>query len=382
MTDIAREHMREHGAPPEVVVSAPGVVTIMGADTEFSDGIAVGMATAQRMQVAVSRRTDNSLRFYSVLRNERKKTTIAGLRFRREDRWANHLKGVMIELARVGCPLKGTSVTIEGNVPQGIGLGCSTALGLAIALAVQELRSFELSVSQLIRCAHNAEVEFLGRPAGLLAFFVSYYAKPDTVVYIDARTLDYSHIPVRLNGARFHVTDVQIPVFPEDVEVVDRVQEMTDCVKALGNGKAGCALRDFSTDDLNEAMGTYSEVIRRHCMHIVAEIERVRETAAALRRRDPVQLGRLLLRSHSSLRDLYEASYPELDWLVKRSGETEGIYGAKMVGSTHSCCSLVLLDQAAHSAYTQRLEEYERIFGLTPDTFRCIPSAGVRVHRA
>ncbi len=380
MTDIAAAHTREHGSPPEVVVSAPGVVTIMGADTEFSDGMALGMATEQRMQVAVSSRSDNSLRFYSVQSNERKKTTIAGIRYRREDRWANHLKGVLLELARVGCPLKGTSITVDGSVPRGIGLACSTAVGIAAALALKELRGFELSAPQLIRCSRNAELEFLGKPTGLLEFFASYYAKPGHVVYIDARTLEYSHIPVHLNGARFHVTDLQIPVFPEDVEIIDRAQEMHDCVRALGNGKTGCALRDFSTEDLNEAMGSYSEVVRRHCMHIVTEIKRVRETASALRRRDAAHLGKLLLRSHHSLRDLYEASYPELDWLVKRSDETEGIYGAKMVGSPQSFSSLVLLDEAGERAYAQRLEEYERIFGLTPDTFACVPSAGVMVH--
>ena len=380
MTDIATAHEREHGVPPDVVVSAPGVVTLMGADTEFSDGLALGMATERRMQVAVSARPDNSLRFFSVSRNERKKTTIAGLRFRREDRWANHLKGVLIALARVGCPLRGTSITVDGNVPAGIGLGCSTAVGLAAAVAIQKLREFDLSVLQLVRAARNAEVEFLGNPNGLLDFFVSYHAAPNSVVYIDARTLEYTQIPLQLNGARFHITDVQIPVFPEDVEVLDRAQEMSDCVQALGNGKAGCALRDFSVDDLNEAMGSYAESVRRHCLHIVAEIKRVRESAHALRRQDPERLGKLMLRSHGSLRDLYEASYPELDWLVKRSGETEGVFGAKMLGNPQSFSSLVLLDEGAETAYTRRLEEYERIFGLTPDTFSCTPSQGVLIH--
>ena len=42
--------------------------------------------------------------------------------------------------------------------------------------------------------------------------------------------------------------------------------------------------------------------------------------------------GKLMNRSHESLRDQYEVSCPELDWLVKRAWETEGVYGSRMAG--------------------------------------------------
>ena len=62
------------------------------------------------------------------------------------------------------------------------------------------------------------------------------------------------------------------------------------------------------------------------------ENQRVLEAEDALRKKDLVGFGKLMNRSHESLRDLYEVSCPELDWLVKRAWETEGVYGSRLTG--------------------------------------------------
>src|SRR5262249_15974303 len=65
---------------------------------------------------------------------------------------------------------------------------------------------------------------------------------------------------------------------------------------------------------------------------VVTENERVRPCAAALAAGRLEEVGRLMNRSHGSLRDDYRVSCMELDVVVEAAREVEGVFGARMTG--------------------------------------------------
>jgi galactokinase len=65
--------------------------------------------------------------------------------------------------------------------------------------------------------------------------------------------------------------------------------------------------------------------------HVFEENARVDAAVDALARGDLPELGRLLERSHASLRDLYEVSVPEVNATVARALDA-GAAGARMMG--------------------------------------------------
>jgi galactokinase len=71
-------------------------------------------------------------------------------------------------------------------------------------------------------------------------------------------------------------------------------------------------------------------------------------------------------RSHEGLRDLYEVSCPEVDWLVKRALEIDGTLCSRMTGKGFGGCTITFIKRGAIEEYKKRLEEYERIFGFRP----------------
>jgi galactokinase len=89
--------------------------------------------------------------------------------------------------------------------------------------------------------------------------------------------------------------------------------------------------------------------------------------------------GKVLNRSHESLRDNFEVSCPELDWLVKRAWELPGVYGSRLTGPGFGGCTITVLSTDHHDMYMERLEEYERIFGFAAETIECVPGAGAAV---
>jgi len=126
-------------------------------------------------------------------------------------------------------------------------------------------------------------------------------------------------------------------------------------------------------------MGTIPESTRKKCLHVVEENQRVLEAEEALRKKDLVTFGKLMNRSHESLRDLYEVSCPELDWLVKRAWETEGVYGSRLTGAGFGGCTVTLIEEDAIPLYREHIVAYERIFGFRPEIYVSKPSGGARI---
>ena len=143
--------MSEYNESPGAVVAVPGVVTLMGEYSDLCDGYTLSGALGQTVEIAVSKRRDNSLRFFSADFDERKRTTIPNLKFRREDRWANYIKGVLHEIFRRNYVFKGLNITVKGSIPQKVGLKSSTALCTAAALSVKKLHDFDIDDTQLIQ---------------------------------------------------------------------------------------------------------------------------------------------------------------------------------------------------------------------------------------
>lgn len=378
MVDIHSIHEREYGVSPAAVAAAPGVVNIVGAHTESHEGFVLAMAIDRHMHVAVSAREDTVLHFYAADYDERRKTTISNLKFRREDRWANYPKGIVSALLSMGARIRGLSVSVAGDIPASVGLGASSAISIATAVAIRAALDLPLKDNQLIECVRRAESNFVGVERGIANYLAAWYSRCDTATLIDARTLSLTHIPLDLGSAQFAITNAKIPSMCSKRDYRDRAEDVRVSLEVLKRRRFGVAIRDFTIQDLNEALPYVSETARRRCLHVLRENESVHQACDALRSRDPAALGKTMIRSHESLRDLYEVSCPEIDWLVKRSAEIDGVYGARLVGSGSCGAVLTLLDETAHDRYSKRLEDYERIFGFEPETFLCRPLVGVR----
>jgi len=377
MVELRQFHKKEYGQEPEIIASAPGVLNLMGEHTDYNEGFVMQMALEQRAYVAISKRTDNSLRFFAANFGERKRTTIPNLKYKREDRWANYSKGALQGFLERGLNFKGLDITIYSDIPIKIGLGSSAAICVATAAALNDLLGFGLKKLDIVQISADAEKEFIGLKRTITDPFVSCLAKPGTVLFLDIQSLDYYYIPLELKGYRILLTNSNVPSIAEEEDLVEFWEECRQCVELLNQRRPGNSLRDYDLKDMNGGLGILPEASRRFCTHVVGENIRTVEAREALETGDLVAFGKLMNRSHESLRDNYEVSCPEIDWLVKRAWEVEGILGARMTGSGFGGCTVTLINDAAKEAYQVRLDEYEHIFGFTPTTDYCNAGSGV-----
>jgi galactokinase len=105
--------------------------------------------------------------------------------------------------------------------------------------------------------------------------------------------------------------------------------------------------------------------------HVVSENERVLAAASALAAGELAEVGRLMHESHVSLRDDYEVSTPELDFLVE-SLESAGALGARLTGAGFGGCVVAAVHvQDAGSVAGAATARYRAETGLEPTVFLC-----------
>jgi len=382
MLDIGQIHRKEYElekdrSTPVAIGEAPGRIHFLGELTpnpkpdssisqeyELESGLFLSAAIDRFIHVAVSQRKDNSFRFYAADLGERKRSTLVNLKYKREDRWANYLKPAIFLFTELGYPMKGLNFSFCGDIPQHIGLASSTAIEVAAATALKSLLRVQISEMDLALKLKKAHFSIFGNSIPLVDYQTGLFARKDNFLIIDSFENEIKLIKSPFARFRFLLVDSRVPRMGVENEFVSRRHDILKGFELLSKKREGAGFKDFASNDLLEVLGDFPEQIRRRSMHIVEEIRRVNDAGDALERSDLASLAKIIYHSHESLRDLYEISCPEVDWLVKRAQEIEGAAGSRMTGLSFGGCTYTIIRRELVEEYKKRLEEYERIFGF------------------
>jgi galactokinase len=140
------------------------------------------------------------------------------------------------------------------------------------------------------------------------------------------------------------------------------------------------ALRDVTQDQLEAHRRTMPDLMYRRCRHIVTENARVLAAERALLSGDFAACGQAMNASHASMRDDFEITCPEIDFLADLAQSTEGVYGSRMTGGGFGGCTVSLVEAAAVDRVSKRLVETYRLgIGREAEVFACSPSDGARL---
>src|SRR5258706_1890703 len=127
-------------------------------------------------------------------------------------------------------------------------------------------------------------------------------------------------------------------------------------------------------------MGKLEDVILRRCRHVVGENARCTEAAAELDQRHYERAGELMVQSHNSLRDDYEVSCAELDFLATEAMKVKGVYGARMTGGGFGGCIVALCQPRSVEMLADNLARaYKKKFNIDPGIFATTATAGASI---
>ena len=285
-------------------------------------------------------------------------------------RAASILRGAASSPARYGCSRRagasfpGADLGISSSVPAGSGLSSSSALAVALTLALADLGGLPLESLDAAHLALAAEVEATGVPGGLMDQLAALFGRAGHALLIDCRTNSIQPVPIARDVAVV-VVHCGLPRTLADSAYASAAGRVRSG-RARGSGSTPCA-----TPPSNRSPTTRAR-------HVVTENARVLETAAALESGDLAALGPLLSESHASLRDDYEVSTPELDLLV-RILEESGAAGARLTGAGFGGCVVALARRSdADDVLARSITRYGAETGLVATGFLATAVDGAR----
>ncbi|MGE5554344.1 MAG: galactokinase [Betaproteobacteria bacterium] len=334
-------------------VRAPGRVNLIGEHTDYNDGFVLPAAIDRDVLIAVRRRRDRRIRAYSLDYQEAVEFELDAIERDPKSAWSNYLRGTFKSLMKSGAPVAGMDLLVTGGVPQGAGLSSSAALEAAAALAAQAAGGFQWEKLELALACQAAENRFVGVNCGIMDQFASLLGKAGHALFIDCRTLQWETVPMPQEYCLV-ICDTGVRRGLRDSAYNRRRAECEEAVRVLRQYLPGvAALRDVSPESLSEFEGQLSEGVAQRAWHVVSENARVWRSVAALRAGQVAEFGRLMVESHTSLRDLFAVSCPELDTFVEIALELPGVAGARMTGAGFGGCTINLVRVDALADFTR-----------------------------
>ncbi|MFH0920412.1 MAG: galactokinase [Fibrobacterota bacterium] len=377
---LVQNHQQKFNMAPDKRVFAPGRVNFIGEHTDYNGGWVMPLALDKGIYAAVSKNGSRLLRIQSLDYNAYAEFDIDTLKPDTALTWANGPKGIVSVIRANGHTIEGFDLTLTGNIPIGAGLSSSAAVEVAVGFAVKELFGLSFDNVALAKMSQKAEHAFTGTKCGIMDPMISVLGKEKMLLTLSCADLSYLYSPLELGDAALLIVNSKVKHHLAESAYNKRREECAEIMDLLckaGNGLKN--LSDYSLDALKAANSLLPPVLYRRLHHVLSENERVQQVSYKLKGKNLKAVGELLTQSHISLRDNYEVSCEELDWLVDNALAVTGVYGARMTGGGFGGCVIVLLKKKSRDVYKKSLDGYRARFNVLPEIYEAVPSAGVRV---
>lgn len=359
---------------------SPGRINLIGEHTDYNQGWVFPAAIQLGLTAHLRRRSDTFCRIHSSGMDDSFEVSLEALS-RSEHSWRNYFLGVIHGICKRTDKLGGFEAFIDGDLPAGAGMSSSAALECCLAFGLNELYTLGLSRHQLLEITREADREYVGVASGPMDQYASLFGNQDHFLLLDCRSLEHSNIPAPSSAYRWVLLDSGVSHALADGEYNRRQAECEEGVAAIKvKDPMVRSLRDATIQHLEAVQDQLPAKVTQRCLYVIQENERVLKAADALKREAWEVLGGLLNETHEGLRDRYEVSCPEIDYLVSRARLHPKVLGARLMGGGFGGCTLNLVHtDAVDSLVEDCSRAYFELYGKTLVAHRVSPSDGARL---
>lgn len=348
---------------------APGRVNLIGEHTDYNGGHVFPCALTLGTYAVVRDRNDRVLRFYSMNFDALGviETSLDELIPNEAAGWTNYPKGVFWAFEKRGYSLThGLDIAIYGDIPNGSGLSSSASLEVLTGLILKDTFHFDtLSMVDLAQIGQDSENNFNGCNCGIMDQFASAMGKKDHAIFLDTNTLHYEYAPVLLNDAKIVITNSKVKHSLVNSAYNDRRNECELALKELQTVLPVQTLGELNIETFEAHKSTIQSPVRqRRAKHAVYENQRTIQAVQALKSGDLSLFGALMNESHASLRDDYEVSCPEIDFLVAQTQAISGVIGSRITGGGFGGCTVSVVENDVVETFVSKIgASYLEAFG-------------------
>lgn len=372
MESVTKKHLQ---------IKAPGRINLLGEHLDYNHGVVLPAAIDKYITFDFHITDDPSICIEALDINERWEFQISELKSLNTGAWKNYVKGVFLLMGmdQHAPALKtGLHISFSSSIPIGAGLSSSAALCCGLAFGLNEFFGLGKSKMDLALIAQQTEHQFAGVKCGLMDQVASLFGKEQQLLAFDCITQEIQHFSLPLKGAKLFLLDSRVKhnlaesaYNKRRAQLEAAFEQAQQLFPTLSNWRA------LSNEMRAQLLPILDTETAARLSYVLDEMQRVNEVQELCKSIDGASLnenseqafkylGSLLSQTHAGLRDLYEVSCEELDFLQTQITVLPQVYGARMMGGGFGGCLLVLATENFDT--TQDLAEltaqYFQKFGI------------------
>ena len=379
---IVNQVFTENFNTEPIIVRSPGRVNLIGEHTDYNGGFVLPAATDKAAYLAIFPSDSNVGKWISIDMEESVEISFDSIKFLEKHGWANYILGVIEQFQKRGLIVKPFNCVMAGDVPIGSGMSSSAALESAVGFAINEMNRFGLSRKNLAKLVQQAENEFIGVKCGIMDMFASIHGKENNVIRLDCETLDYEYFPLNLGEYKIVLFDTGVKHNLVESEYNLRRQQCEEGLvffrkhfdeKVKNLSQVPLAWLQSSRSHLNP-------IVYNRCQYVIEENQRILSGCEDLQAGRLKDFGIKMTATHEGLRNLYEVSCPELDFLVDAVWHESSVLGSRVMGGGFGGCTINLIKSDEIDGLFDRLSvSYAQKTGIKLKMYSVITANGTEI---
>lgn len=363
---------------PTIRIFSPGRVNIIGEHTDYNLGHVLPFATTKGIHFLFDKATSQSTSIYAC---DYQETYVIGENQKDAPFWAQY---ILQAIDALSVPIGNFQLVFGGDLPIGAGMSSSSALTCGFLMGINALFELDYTKEQLVTKAVKAERGH-GVQGGIMDQYTIIKSKKDHAILLDCKTSqsEFLKLPTNLHFYLFN-TNVK-----HNLLLTDYNQRTAECATILTKIKVYLprlqGLCDLSLDEFRNFIANHPRILTalelKRTSFVIEENQRTLTAKNAITANNPTQLGQLMLESHVGLRDLYQVSCTELDWLVSFATDLPFILGSRMMGGGFGGCTINLATTQLPIDILDTIQkDYQTHFGIPLSIYKVESSDGAYIY--
>lgn len=364
----------------DIVIESPGRINLIGEHIDYNGGYVLPAAIDKKIILHFRKNDFNYCEVYSS--NFKSSFTFKLDKLKpSEIEWHNFILGVLFNIVIIKPnSVKGFDCIIESNLPLGSGISSSAALECGIAKGVNELFDIGLTDLEIIKLSRDAEHTFAGTKCGIMDQFAVVKGRKDHLLLLNCDTLDYELIEANFSPYVLLLLNSNVSHNLASSEYNLRRDE---CEKALTVIQKKYPEYQFLTEVpisvVEEFKTVFAEKTYNRALYVTQENLRTLKAVKFLKKKALESFGQCLYQSHHGLKNLYEVSCKELDFLVEYTKDLEYVLGARMMGGGFGGCTINIVHKNKVEELVKNVSAlYEKKFNIKLSSIITAISDGVK----
>ena len=356
-----------------ILFASPGRINLIGEHTDYNGGFVFPGAVDKGIVAAIKFNGTDKVRAYALDLGESSEFGLDEAD-KPAQSWACYIFGVCREIQKCGGKIGGFDTVFAGDVPLGAGMSSSAALESTYAFALNDLYGCGIDKFELAKIGQSTEHNYCGVNCGIMDQFASVFGKKGNLIRLDCRSLEYAYFPFDPKGYKLVLLDSRVKHELVGSPYNDRRASCERVAKMLGQE----FLRGATMERLDAIRDEISDEDYRRARYVIGEKQRVLDVCDALNAGDYETVGERMYETHRGLRDDYEVSCEELDFLNDLARRC-GVTGSRIMGGGFGGCTINLVRKELRDKFVDTaVGEFAARYGHAPQIYDVVISDGAR----